>query len=75
MEIHSRNIHSSQKVKTIQIFIAWRTDFKIEYRVYLRDDENVLNLHCGDVCITMNTLKTTEFYTFIWLILQLVKYI
>lgn len=30
--------------------------------VSFRSVENVLKLDCGDGCITVNVLKTTEFY-------------
>lgn len=33
------------------------------YGVSFRGDENVLELGSGDVCITLNALRTTELYT------------
>lgn len=34
--------------------------------VSFRNDKNVLNLGCGDVCTTVNILKATEWYTLRW---------
>lgn len=35
----------------------------VVYRVSIWEDENILEMHCGDGCTTLNVLNATKLYT------------